>query len=314
MRKDPIDLYEEEDQTRLMAEQANERLRLQLEMQRTLLSVDRKNAAIEDIRVIMKDLVSQVQQLQQHAPFTYLLNLSKRLIDNDELQVATTRNARSYGFVELKSLYDEYWAVRNLANRQVVENPQNTPWLDKDLRTFILALIAQIALKDPERAQALAEYNATINDFRRRSRLFIFLLYHRDYLNNKRYDGDDKETISLKNSLLLKMIYTLPTTVGNIMGERQLIILSDCVTSLVSSTQRRTSPFERQRSGSNGDGGRRSGSRGEMTRWATSSKSHRVSKRSKRTRNTRIATHPPNACYWKNTSRWVIWQTMEALP
>lgn len=100
LRKEPFELFEEEDMQRVMAEQQAERLRNELDMKRTRLSAQEKYDMIEKMRLLLDSLVKEQTQRDSQAPPEQLLYTSWFIIDNNTLPSTVVAN-NYYGFQSL---------------------------------------------------------------------------------------------------------------------------------------------------------------------------------------------------------------------
>jgi hypothetical protein len=100
LRKEPFELFEEEDMQRLMAEQQAERLRNELDMKRTRLSAQEKYDMIGKMRRLLDSLIKEQTQRDSQLPPEQLLYTSRFIIDHNELPSTVVSN-NYYGFQSL---------------------------------------------------------------------------------------------------------------------------------------------------------------------------------------------------------------------
>jgi len=96
MDKEPLDLYEEEDVERKLRERQQAATRTRLELERSIVPLEKKQAELQQIMKRREEIVAQQKQVQQE-PFLRLVELGEQLMD------ARNGTGEPYGFLPLLS-------------------------------------------------------------------------------------------------------------------------------------------------------------------------------------------------------------------
>jgi len=207
MQRDPLRLFVDEDITRLAREEEDWRARMALERRRSLVSQEEKFKSIKQLKELSEETRTNLKNVIHNRPSIQLLTLSKRVIDNSQLERRDDVFYRSYGVVGLLALKLQYDLIDNIANGELDDN-EKLPWFSMRVKEEIGSMIRRMksspeTLDFANRVETIAR---GIQDHRERVDLFLFLLYYRDFMQTNRYDDD---WISLKNSVLVKLLFTL---------------------------------------------------------------------------------------------------------
>jgi len=165
--KDPQELFEEEDLTRILRERQNERIKYQLEKQRRIVGNTEKNNQLKTLIESRNNTYSQLNALQNNIPSIYFINTIHILIEGDD------KNPKNgiglFGLLILKDNYND-----------LIEDDD-----DED---------AYIFLEDIKNSIKKLKYIDGINNikndndinkltFNESKNLYKFTLYFRDLLN-----------------------------------------------------------------------------------------------------------------------------------
>jgi hypothetical protein len=107
LRKQPYEIFEEEDLDRMMREREQERMQNEIELRRTRIDMGKKDELIQRLKSYAREYRDALASRQIVEVQPSLLFISKYLIDNTDLP-PTINNSQYYGFLELQELETEY--------------------------------------------------------------------------------------------------------------------------------------------------------------------------------------------------------------
>ncbi len=182
LRKEPLEVVEEEDLARVMRERAEERRAAEAETRRTKLTIAEKSDAVRKLNDLLAEVRGRYNHAQSARADVFLVELSRRLIDRD---TAT-------GFLQLYDQVREYMLLKQLHEASALRDPAHadTIWDLERLDTeeneeFKAAWLASRSLAQ--------QYFA-----------FAVFIYFRDFLDQQS-DMTMRESFQAKRDYLIRI-------------------------------------------------------------------------------------------------------------